>query len=56
MSKRRVVLIVELKKKWWKVVNDDLILGNDGLKLNKVMILVEKVGREFCKNVDFERS
>lgn len=56
MSKRRAVSTAESKKKRRKVANDDLTLGNDGSKSNKVTTLVEKVGRELRKNADPERS
>lgn len=56
MSKRRAVSTAESKKKRRKVANDDLTLGNEGSKSNKVTTLVEKVGRELRKNADPERS
>ena len=55
MSKRRAVSTAESKKKRRKVDNDDQTLGNC-LDSNKVKTLVEKVGRELCKNADPERS
>lgn len=56
MSKKRVISTAESKKKRRKVANDDLTLGNEGSKSNKVTTLVEKVGRELRKNADPARS